>query len=702
MGDQGAGGGIESHMPTHRRQESGEEPIPTETAPETRDQPQKSDQQDQFSQTRQELPRGSRGLKHKSNVPDVNTVLIPIPAVEVAPGLSRNPSTSSNCSNHKANNEYLGGNDRRPSPLSRQSSTVIARSVELPVTKATLSELDVCKIIHNPKLRHDINFDPELHFRPNLDGEKGRRKQEKANQFWMTLLDQLNLFVMDREEFYASYGDGSDWSLPSLLKAVKEIIATLVPQRDREFLDEGLNVELLMQQFHRGIADLEKLASWLSGVLKLHCAPMRDEWVDEMYGELSSGNRNNDTAELVKGMRSLLSVLEAMKLDVANHQIRCLRPVLIEDTVHFEQRFFIKKMQAGKLNVGPARMWYREARDYAARSYMRSPMPHAQAFGETGFFFEALSRLILPSTSTENIPNTFIFDEERIIKLRSDMFDSICLEICMQKYEELERLSRATQGLLRPPQYVCEESASSSRWSLASHSSDEFNFNAAPSSRPSSLVFSDHGSAASSPRNSGGYFPPPSCSATDPTESRSKALALYNSLLALLHTAQPAGRPDQRWQSLAQPVALQILRYVDAPHSLPGFEQQLAAWLSDVHGETFHAVELQFQQRLLAELANRVKEFKLLSGVGVFTAATGGRISGPGIFTGSGRNMDMTRDREQRNPGRLEGVASRNDPRDEAGIEDMATRLAHVGILHWRVWAQLAYVVDDDSELSSE
>jgi hypothetical protein len=29
----------------------------------------------------------------------------------------------------------------------------------------------------------------------------------------------------------------------------------------------------------------------------------------------------------------------------------------------------------------------------------------------------------------------------------------------------------------------------------------------------------------------------------------------------------------------------------------------------------------------------------------------------------------------------------------------MATRLAHVGILHWRVWAPLAYV-DDDIETS--
>ena len=36
------------------------------------------------------------------------------------------------------------------------------------------------------------------------------------------------------------------------------------------------------------------MTMWLASVLKLHCAPMRDEWVDDMYQELSNGNRNND------------------------------------------------------------------------------------------------------------------------------------------------------------------------------------------------------------------------------------------------------------------------------------------------------------------------------------------------------------------------------------------------------------------------
>ncbi|KAH8906576.1 T-complex 11 [Coniochaeta sp. PMI_546] len=560
-------------------------------------------------------------------------------------------------------------NQPRQSMSTSRGSRRSLGPLEPPVTKATLSELDVNKIIHNPKLRHDINFDPELHFRPNLDGERGRKKQEKANQFWKALLDQILLFVTDRPAFLAQCPDEGNWCLPQLLRAVREILQTLVPLRDREFLNEGLNVDLLMQQFNKGIADLEKLASWLSGILKLHCAPMRDEWVDEMYNELSSGNSNNDMAELVKGMRTLLNVLEAMKLDVANHQIRCLRPVLIEDTVHFEQRFFLKKIQSGKLNLEAARQWYQNAKGSAPLEYLDARNPYAQAFGETAVFFFAATKLILPSTPVEvpnaNVcPNTFVFDEERILKLRSDMYDTICLEICMRQFEELERMADFELSM-------------------------NFNFNAPMSSRPSSFVGSDNGSLNSSPRTSGYLCGQPSA---DSADAPSRSRELFNSLLALLQTAPPVSRSSQRWQGLSPSMALQILRYIHAPQiSLSDLEEELSRKLSQIHGDAFQDVEAYFHRRLLQELAKRVKDLKNLSGVSLFEVATGGRIQGLGrplaSFPAREQHLDVP------SPGR--------EPRDEGGIGDMATRLAHLGLLHWRVWADLAYNDDVEVEMAT-
>ncbi|KAI7075326.1 hypothetical protein KC352_g42069, partial [Hortaea werneckii] len=60
-----------------------------------------------------------------------------------------------------------------------------------PITAESLAELDMHRIINNPKLRHDVNFDRDLHFRPNLDGSKGRQKVKSAEQYWQALEGEL-------------------------------------------------------------------------------------------------------------------------------------------------------------------------------------------------------------------------------------------------------------------------------------------------------------------------------------------------------------------------------------------------------------------------------------------------------------------------------------------------------------------------------
>ncbi|KAI1766852.1 T-complex 11 [Hypoxylon sp. FL1150] len=653
MGDQGTGGiesrGVESN--TTRRMS---EPRPNshddqmkQQAAETKTTNGESEEQQKYAQT---------GPRH------LLPVASPSPLV-VDGGLSRNPSTSSNASGSSRNMFDFPSRSRTPRPP------------EPPVTKATLSELDVNKIIHNPKLRHDINFDPDLHFRPNVDGEKGRRKQEKANQFWNMLTEQLQLFIMNRDEFMIRFGQGEDWCLPQLLNSVKEIIQTLVPQRDRMYLEEGLNVELIMQQFGKGIADLEKLASWLSGVLKSHCAPMRDEWVDEMYNQLTNGNKTNDMEELVQGMRSLLSVLEAMKLDVANHQIRCLRPILIEDTVHFEQRFFLKKIRDGKMDSAPARRWYLAVRQY----YSRNPAS-IQAFGEMGPFFEGVCRMMLPSTNIYSHPDTFVFDEERIAKLRSDMIDAVNLEVCMRVYMLMERRYRYCNGLSAmsaiPSPFLATP--------LSEKSEDEGSEN----SRPSSLVFSSAGSAHSSPRNS--FVLPAQPVSNRPEDRQIRAQNLYNSLVALLQTSPANSRSVNRWKAMKDSLALQIFRFTNAPaQELLLFEAELDYHISEPGSPIFQQVEQYYFFRLLTEVQQRVKDLKGLTGAALFSVATGGRLHGPS------RTWDGPRDNAGRDRTSLENAI--REAREEGGVEDMATRLAHMGLLHWRVWSHIIY----DGELDS-
>ena len=218
----------------------------------------------------------------------------------------------SNLANPGPRNPY-DADGTRASEKGTKSRVRAQALLEPPVTRGTLSELDVNKIVHNPKLRHDINFDPDLHFRPNLDGEKGRKKAQRAEEFWGTMRAQIRDYLLNREQFERELGD-AEWCLPATLKATRGILETLVPQRDRASVEETFDVEILMQQFRKGVADLPKLATWLSQLLKCHCAPMRDDWVDEVVTQLSNGDQYCDDYLLVQGMRNLLGVLEAMKL----------------------------------------------------------------------------------------------------------------------------------------------------------------------------------------------------------------------------------------------------------------------------------------------------------------------------------------------------------------------------------------------------
>lgn len=53
-----------------------------------------------------------------------------------------------------------------------------------PINYDTLNELSIDYIFKSIQLRHDLVFDQNLNFRPNLDGPSGREKRKRADRFW--------------------------------------------------------------------------------------------------------------------------------------------------------------------------------------------------------------------------------------------------------------------------------------------------------------------------------------------------------------------------------------------------------------------------------------------------------------------------------------------------------------------------------------
>ena len=203
---------------------------------------------------------------------------------------------------------------------SRDQRLLLAAKRYPPVTKKTLSELDLPCIMSNINLRMDANFDRDLHFKPDLDGERGKRKRKEAADYWDALASEISVY-----SFYAAVGGIEDKDgeqpeqqfeprLPVMFETLQDILKTLVPERDHPDVMQNLEVSLLMQQIRKGVLDMVGVATWLSTLLKTHCAPMRDEWADRMVKQIGTALQAQDSRGIVTGLQTLFAILEAMKL----------------------------------------------------------------------------------------------------------------------------------------------------------------------------------------------------------------------------------------------------------------------------------------------------------------------------------------------------------------------------------------------------
>jgi hypothetical protein len=383
---------------------------------------------------------------------------------------------------------------------------------------------------------------------------------------------------------------------------------------------------------------------------------------------------------------------------VANHQIRCLRPLLIQDTVEFEQTFFMKKIALRKINIGGAHAWFQAAKS----SFNNEQLQTNISQGDMWAFFKGFADLLLPSKMGAGIPETFMFDEERIIKLRSDISDAINLDVCVRLLRDnihsknCRSETKITTTLSTPPRSALEpknpmpisETYSSTtklpnlpvpakfrKETKASHfpkaarhlnkernldesiriidlesEDDESDTESPPSTRRTSLS-SRTSTSMTSPLSRSVELPVP------PVDSKFR-----RAILAIVNDASG----NNRWQQSCPDIALELLRSTPSQDDLSRLESQLNLHLCSPTSPVFQTSE----SHILAELYPLLSEFAAryvsLTATQLFEVATSPR------------------------PLPYQAQVLRH------GLSDVAKQMAHIGILHWRVWAPLAYLVDPD------
>ncbi|KAF2636000.1 hypothetical protein P280DRAFT_410479 [Massarina eburnea CBS 473.64] len=318
-------------------------------------------------------------------------------------------------------------------------------SEQPPVTKQSLSELDIQNIIQNIKLRHDVNFDKGLSFRPNLDGPKGQEKRRHSDKYWLALVAELELYVrlfqgtppmcnMEQAK-WAAIVKHAQRRIPKMFETIHDVLKSLVPDRDHARVDEHFDVPMLMQEIERGVCDLVKRAEWVAILLKEHCAPMRDVYVDSMVQSTKQGVAQNSSSLVIAGLRELLGILEVMKLDVANHQIRNLKPLLIEDTVNYERHYHLDRLvnKRSKVNIDAAQKWW--ASSVRRLRHRCDPTTKDVSRFQLEIFTQAVVANLFSQDASE-LPDTFYLDYERIRVLKSEVDELTHFEICFDMFAQ--------------------------------------------------------------------------------------------------------------------------------------------------------------------------------------------------------------------------------------------------------------------------
>jgi hypothetical protein len=209
-------------------------------------------------------------------------------------------------------------------PLCQPFYSAICESLQTattlpPVTRSTLSELDLNWIMHNVSLRIDVNYDHDLHFMP-IQGPSGEQKRQDAMKYWLALVAEFRIYqhnLTDCDSCRQMEGRAPvtfKRRLPIMFETLRELLETLVPDRDHPKIVESLDTALLMQQVEKGVLDIVQLSQWIADLLKSHCAPMRDESADEMASKIEEGCTKSNMEMIVDGLEKLFSFLEAMKL----------------------------------------------------------------------------------------------------------------------------------------------------------------------------------------------------------------------------------------------------------------------------------------------------------------------------------------------------------------------------------------------------
>ena len=250
------------------------------------------------------------------------------------------PTESSNASKRKLSQAHQAKERRvvQHRSIPSQAGTIYpvhprCASLDPPISKATLNELDLDSLANNLLLRHDLNFDPRIQYQPNIDHLGGQRRISEALQYWSAVRAELSGCVRDQRypttSTLSSSGCGTILRsplqsksphltglvrLPRIFENVREILKGLLPSEEWSAIDARLDVVLLVQELENAAFDFTSLGDWLCTLLQRFCLPERKPLIESLILAVHAGIQTKDPNHIICALQQIFRLFEILKL----------------------------------------------------------------------------------------------------------------------------------------------------------------------------------------------------------------------------------------------------------------------------------------------------------------------------------------------------------------------------------------------------
>ena len=216
----------------------------------------------------------------------------------------------------------------RPCCTQSYSGIFAFTSLEPPVSEESLCDLEVRRLSNNLLLRHDLNFDRDITYRPNTHGLYGQQRTVQSFEYWSAITKELAILLTNdytSSSIEASHNIVSSTQacsscaseLPRLSRmfgAVRTILKSLMHEDEWDAIDARLDGDLLVQEVKNRAFDLVALSDWLAVLLRRCCSLKRYHSIDTMTSSIRLGIERGDAQLITTGLTCLFEILESSKL----------------------------------------------------------------------------------------------------------------------------------------------------------------------------------------------------------------------------------------------------------------------------------------------------------------------------------------------------------------------------------------------------